>query len=109
MSTCRSYFAAFILAVVALCSSSARAQGASDVRVLRMTLAQGDVQVNPNTGVGWQQAIQNMPVPAGSRVWVARNSRAEIELEDGSSIRLLGPAEIVLAQLSLAVDGAPVN
>jgi ferric-dicitrate binding protein FerR (iron transport regulator) len=110
MSTDRLRFSGLLLVVIAaLAAPSLRAQNASDARVLRLTLAQGDVQVNPNTGVGWQQAIQNMPVPAGSRVWAARDSIAVVELEDGSTIRLIGPAEIVLNQLSLAADGAAVD
>jgi hypothetical protein len=80
-----------------------------NVRIVRLSLAQGDVQVDRNVGVGWEQAINNMPLPSGASVYAADDSKAEIELEDGSTIRLAGPAQVALADLSLTADGATVN
>jgi hypothetical protein len=91
------------------------------VRIVRLSLAQGDVQIDRNIsgspsgspdsspGVGWEQAINNMPLTGGARVYAAEDSKAELEFEDGSSIRLAGPAQISLNQLSFAPDGSPVN
>jgi hypothetical protein len=89
------------------------ASASPTVRVVRLSLAQGDVQVDRNLagnqGDGWEQAINNMPLIQGARLYAAENSKAELEFEDGSSIRLVGPAQISLNQLSLTPDGAPVN
>jgi hypothetical protein len=90
-------------------SAFAYAAGAPGVRILRLSLAQGDVQLDRNSGDGWEQAINNMPVIGGARIYAAENSKAELEFEDGSSIRLAGPAQITLTQLSTASDGSPVN
>ena len=64
---------------------------ASGVRIVRLSLAQGDVQIDRNSGDGWEQAINNMPVIGGARIYAAENSKAELEFEDGSSVRLVGP------------------
>jgi hypothetical protein len=79
-----------------------------DVRIVRLSLAAGDVQIDRNTGVGWEPAINNMPLPSGTRIRAAEDSRAVIELEDGSSIGLDGPAQVAL-QLYQSVDGTPVD
>jgi hypothetical protein len=94
---------------VVLLSAFAYASGAPGVRIVRLSLAEGDVQIDRNSGDGWEQAINNMPVIGGARIYAAENSKAELELEDGSSIRLAGPAQITLTELSSAPDGAPVN
>jgi hypothetical protein len=88
---------------------SALPASASGVRILRLSLAQGDVQIDRNSGDGWEQAIVNMPVIAGARIYAAENSKAELEFEDGSSVRLVGPAQLSLIELSSTPDGSPVN
>jgi len=90
-------------------SAFAFASGAPAVRIVRLSLAQGDVQIDRNAGDGWEQAINNMPVIGGARLYAAENSRAELEFEDGSSVRLAGPAQITLTELSTAPDGSLVN
>jgi hypothetical protein len=82
---------------------------ASGVRILRLSLAQGDVQIDRNSGDGWEQAINNMPVIGGARIYAAEGAKAELEFEDGSSVRLAGPAQISVVELSSSADGKPVN
>jgi len=79
------------------------------VRIVRLSVAQGDVQIDRNAGEGWEQAIVNMPVIGGARIYAADRSKAELEFEDGSSVRLAGPAQITVTQLSNGPKGAPVN
>jgi hypothetical protein len=67
------------------------------------------VQIDRNTGDGWEQAIVNMPVIGGARIYAAENSKAELEFEDGSNVRLAGAAQISLIELSTNPKGAPVN
>ena len=99
------------LALAALPSLAAAAS--PNVRIARLSLAQGDVQVDRNiTGnqaQGWEQAIDNMPLAEGMRLYAAEDSKAELEFEDGSSVRLIGPAQISLKQLSFAPDGSPAT
>lgn len=106
MSTNRVRFLSLSVVLVLLLASSAYASG---VRVVRLSLAQGDVQIDRNAGTGWEQAINNMPVVGGTRIYAAENSKAGLEFEDGSSVRLVGPAQISLLDLSVANDGALVN
>lgn len=82
---------------------------AANVRIVRLSVAQGDVQIDRNAGEGWEQAIVNMPVIGGARIYAAEQSKAELEFEDGSSVRLAGPAQITVTQLSNGPKGAPVN
>jgi hypothetical protein len=79
------------------------------VRIARLSVAQGDVQIDRNSGDGWEQAVNNMPVIGGVRLFAGDNSRAEIEFDDGSSVRLAGPAQVTISQLSFAADGTPVT
>lgn len=85
------------------------ALAADGVRVVRLSVAQGDVQIDRNTGDGWEQAIANMPVVAGTRLYAAENSRAELQFEDGSSVRMAGPAQLQLVEAAFSESGNPVN
>jgi FecR protein len=102
-------FSVVLLALSALPALAALAAVSPEVRIVRLSLAQGDVQMDRNSGDGWEQAINNMPLSGGARIYAAENSKAELEFEDGSSIRLVGPAQISLIQLSFSPDGSPVN
>ncbi len=85
------------------------ALASNNIRIVRLSLVQGDVQIDRNAGDGWEQAINNMPVIAGARIYAADHSKAELEFEDGSSVRLVGPAQITMLNLSAANDGSKVN
>jgi uncharacterized membrane protein YgcG len=93
----------------ALCLFACLSAFAAPVRLVRLSLAQGDVQIDRNSGDGWEQAIVNMPVITGVRIYAAENSKAELEFEDGSNVRLAGPAQVTLLDLSSAPNGSPVN
>jgi uncharacterized membrane protein YgcG len=97
----------FVLLLCALSCLPAFAAASPGVRVVRLSLALGDVQIDRNSGDGWEQAINNMPVIGGARIYAAEEARAELEFEDGSSLRLVGPGQISLIELSSAPDGAP--
>lgn len=85
------------------------ALASNNIRIVRLSLVQGDVQIDRNAEDGWEQAINNMPVIAGARIYAAENSKAELEFEDGSSVRLVGPAQITMLNLSAANDGSRIN
>jgi len=92
-----------------LLALSALPASATNIRMVRLSLAQGDVQIDRNAGEGWEQAIVNMPVIGGAKIYAAEQSKAELEFEDGSSVRLAGPAQITIIQLSSNAKSAPVN
>jgi hypothetical protein len=55
---------------------------------LRISLIEGDVQINTEDTGDWVPASLNMPLKDGDRIWVPEGSRAELQLRDGSVLRL---------------------
>ncbi len=55
---------------------------------LRLSLVDGDVQVNFSDSDEWYPAAHNMPVRAGDRLWVPAESWAEVETGNGTVVRL---------------------
>lgn len=55
---------------------------------IRLSLIEGDVQVRPEGTEEWFPASINTPVLEGDRLWVPDGGRLEIQLRDGSFIRL---------------------
>jgi len=76
----------------------------SHVRIVRLSFIDGSVELDKGDGRGFSTAYLNMPVVQGSKVW-ARDGQAEVELEDGSSIRLTPDTIVVFNDLSLNNNG----
>ena len=55
---------------------------------LRISLIEGDVQVNTEDTGDWAPASINMPLKDGDRIWVPEGSRTELQLRDGTALRL---------------------
>jgi len=55
---------------------------------LRISLIQGDVQVKTEDTSEWVPASINMPLRDGDRLWVPESGRAELQLRDGTYMRL---------------------
>ena len=77
-----------IVTTCALCALPAFAD--SQARIVRLSDVQGSVQVNKNSGLGFERAFINLPITQGVQLRTGANGRAEIEFEDGSCMRL-GP------------------
>lgn len=60
----------------------------SQVRIVRLSDVQGAVQINKNAGLGFENAFLNLPLTQGAQLRTKQNGRAEIEFEDGSTLRL---------------------
>jgi len=60
----------------------------SQVRIVRLSDVQGGVQINKNTGLGFESAFLNLPITQGVQLRTRDNGRAEIEFEDGSTLRI---------------------
>lgn len=83
---------------------------ASDVRIVRLSLVEGDVLIDRNSGEGAEAALMNMPVVAGTRIYSDdTDARVEVEFENGSTLRLAGPGEILFRQLSTTGNGSKVT
>ncbi len=60
----------------------------SNLGSLRISLIQGDVQVKTEDTSEWVPASINMPLKEGDGVWVPESGRAELQLRDGTYVRL---------------------
>jgi hypothetical protein len=55
---------------------------------IRLSLVDGDVQVRPEGTEDWFPASVNSPVLEGDRIWVPDGGRLEMQLRDGTMVRL---------------------
>jgi hypothetical protein len=98
-----------ILALAALCafaalpSAAAAAYDYSYVRVVRLSLVEGDVQVARPDQQGWETAVVNLPIQQGYTI-ATNNGRAEIEFESGATARLAENSMLEFTELAQA-DG----
>jgi hypothetical protein len=97
------------LIAIGLMGLTASAHADSKVRVVRLSHIEGDVQIDRGDGQGFHHAFVNMPVIDGARVWTRDNGRAEIEFEDGSTLRLAPESIVTFTELSLRDRGGRVS
>lgn len=101
---------AVLLALVcALVVFALPALGDSQVRIVRLSFLDGAVQIDRNTGEGFEKAITNMPITQGVKLSTGEDGEAEVEFENGSTVRLAPDTRITFDQLSLRGDGGKVN
>ena len=81
----------------------------SQVRIVRLSTVDGTVQVNRNTGAGFEKALTNLPVTQGMKLRTQSDGRAEVEFEDGSTLRLAPDSAVDFPQLSLRDSGTKVS
>jgi hypothetical protein len=81
----------------------------SKIRIVRLSEVQGSVQISHGGGDSLGRAFINLPVVEGTRVKTGVDGRAEVEFEDGSTLRLAPGTEIKFTLLSLASDGSKMN
>jgi hypothetical protein len=99
--------AGFVLsALFFLTSLSAVAK--SSVRIVRLSYVEGSVQIDRNTGK-YEKAFLNLPITEGVKLRAQSESRAEIEFEDGSTLRIIPDTTVQFPQLSLEDSGAKVS
>lgn len=90
-----------------LLATSARAD--SNIRIVRLSEVQGSVQISHAAGEAMGRAFINLPVVEGTRIKTGTDGRAEVEFEDGSTLRLAPGTELNFSRLSLADDGSKMN
>src|SRR5271166_671264 len=92
-----SRFSLILLAVCVLLALPAVAD--SQVRIVRLSDVQGTVQIDKNTGLGFENAFLNLPITQGTQLRTRDNVRAEIEFEDGSTLRLTPQTTVLFGTL----------
>lgn len=101
------FASSFVAAVVLVASGIAFAD--SHVRIVRLSYVDGQVQMDRATGSGLERALLNTPVQEGMRIVTAGDGLAEVEFENGNTLRLAGDSEVRFSQLLVNDAGAKVN
>lgn len=66
------------------------------VRMARFAFVQGDVNWRPNNSENWSKATVNLPIREDAEITVGDGGRADIQFDDGSSLRLGNGAVVSL-------------
>ena len=91
----------------ALCARPAATE--SQVRIVRLSDVQGGVQIDKHAGLGYENAFANLPIIQGTRLHTKENGRAEVEFEDGSTLRLAPNTTIEFSRLGSNEAGQRVS
>jgi FecR protein len=81
----------------------------SQARIVRLSDVQGSVQIDKNTGMGFESAFLNLPIKQGTQVKTRDRGRAEIEFEDGSTLRLTPNTTVEFNALGLSDSGKRIS
>jgi hypothetical protein len=81
----------------------------SQARIVRLSDVQGSVQIDKNTGMGFENAFLNLPITQGTQLKTLANGRAEVEFEDGSTLRLTPSSTIEFSRLGLSDAGNHIS
>src|SRR5438270_13901764 len=108
MSRPNSHFSKILIAVLFAVVASLPALADSHVRIVRLSYIEGGVQISHGDGGAYEKAIVNLPITEGSKLKTSDDGRAEVEFEDGSTLRIVPDSVIEFPQLSLKDSGAKV-
>lgn len=104
----RSRTAHFLIASFFAVFASLFAMADSHVRIVRLSYIEGGVQISRGTGRVYEKAMVNLPVAEGAKLKTS-DGRAEVEFEDGSTLRIVADSTVEFSQLSLRDSGAKVS
>ncbi|MGB9361897.1 MAG: FecR family protein, partial [Candidatus Sulfotelmatobacter sp.] len=105
----RPRFHSMILTALACALFALPAAADSQVRIVRLSDVQGGVQIDKNTGLGFENAFLNLPITQGTQLRTRDNGRAEIEFEDGSTLRLTPNTTVGFGTLGLTDSGKRIS
>lgn len=97
----------FSLVVGLLLCSAAFAE--SQARIVRLSDIEGNVQIDRAAGQGLEKAFLNLPVTQGVKLQTGSDGRAEVEFENGSTLRLAPGTVVEFPQLSLSDSGSKLS
>jgi hypothetical protein len=100
---------ALTVLVALACLIAVAASAESTARVVRLSVVEGAVQIDRATGQGFEKAFLNMPIAQGMQVRTGADGRAEVEFEDGSTVRLTPNTAVQFTDLGLRDSGAKVS
>jgi hypothetical protein len=100
---CHRVFLIFAL-FLTLSALTSFAYADSQARIVRLSYVEGDVQ-HAHQGSGFENATMNVPIVEGDQLRAGSDGWAEIEFEDGSTIRLAPESAIGFSELRLLSSG----
>jgi len=80
----------------------------SKIRIVRLSEVKGEVQLDRQTGKGFEGAMANLPVIEGERLKTG-NGVAEVEFEDNSTVRVTQNSLVEFPRLELLPTGAKAS
>ncbi len=80
----------------------------SKVRIVRLSEVKGEVQMDRDTGRGFEGAMANLPIVEKSRLQTGTGV-AEVEFEDNSTLRLAPDSLVEFTQLERLQDGTTAS
>ncbi len=95
--------------LVLLAFTSLTAFADSHVRIVRLSYIEGGVQVSRPDSQGYDKAMTNLPVTEGMKLKTSDDGKAEVEFEDGSTLRVVPDSIVEFAKLSLQDSGNKVS
>jgi len=104
----------FLLTIAAgmlalLSTSWVWAQSSSQARIVRLSFVEGNVTIARPDISSWAQAPVNTPLEEGFRLSTGENAFAEVQLENGGTIRLGQLGLLDFRKLALTAGGGKVN
>jgi hypothetical protein len=85
------------------------AQSNSRARAVRLSFVEGEVTLQRPDVQGWAEAPVNTPLQEGFQLSTGENSFAEVQFENGGTVRLGQLTLLDLTELELAPDGGMIN
>jgi hypothetical protein len=108
--THRKFYVIRMVVVAVVSALSAMACFAdSQVRIVRLSSLEGDVRIDRNTGAGFEKAYLNLPITQGVKLQTGTDGRAEVEFEDGSTLRITAGSLVEFPELALRDSGAKLS
>jgi hypothetical protein len=98
-----------VLTALACALLSLPALAESQARIVRLSDVQGGVQIDKNTGLGFENAFLNLPITQGVQLRTRASGRAEIEFEDGSTLRITPNTTVEFSTLGLNDAGKRIS
>src|SRR5215472_3776273 len=99
-------FVSLLLGVTAILLIAVPVVADSQARIVRLSELEGDVQIDPDIGQGFETAVMNLPITQGTKLRAGYDGFAEIEFEDGSTLRFTPGTIVEISQLVLRDSGA---
>lgn len=81
---------------------------ANTIRIVRLSQANGKVEMDRNLGLGFEVAFNNLPITQGARLKTVEGS-AEVEFEDGTTLRLIPNTQVDFTELSRSASGSTLS